>query len=98
MNLLKALVRKMRKMAIIDIAVQIRKGKMISSWVLDRKIQRYLKVKELPDKEILAEIVRTVTGKQEELIVNLTKNSIQYAQKQLTGYIDELKGVTNKLF
>lgn len=52
----------------------------------------------LPDKEILAEVVRTATDKQEELIINLNKNSIQYAQKQLTGYIDDLKGVTSKLF
>jgi hypothetical protein len=61
MKLLKTLVRKMRKMAIIDIAVQIRKGKMISSWVLDRKIQRYLKVKELPDKEIIPNLIVSLT-------------------------------------
>ncbi len=52
----------------------------------------------LPDKEMLAEIVRATTDKQEELIINLNKNSIQYVQKQLTEYIDDLKGITSKLF
>ena len=52
----------------------------------------------LPEKEILAEIVRTAASKHEVLTINLNKNSAQYAQKQLIEYTDELKGITNKLF
>ncbi|HDP54730.1 MAG TPA: hypothetical protein ENN24_03480, partial [Bacteroidetes bacterium] len=52
----------------------------------------------LPEKEILAEVVRNTTKKQEELINNLNKNSISNTLQQLTAYTDELMAIVAKLF
>jgi len=52
----------------------------------------------LPEKEILAEVIRNTTKKQEELINNLNKSSVSSTLQQLTAYTDDLVAVVAKLF